>query len=418
MSASEKRPAGLSFIFLTLLLDLLGLGLVIPVTPELVRSLAHGAGETAQAYGLLISLFAAMQFLFAPLFGGLSDAYGRRPVLLLSALGTGLSLLCIAAAPSLGWLYAARALSGAVSANLTAANAYIADISTPETRARNFGVVGAAFGLGFVAGPVLGGLLGSVSLRLPFLAAAGISLLSFLYGLLVLPESHPPERRRPLAVRHLNPLGSVSALRRHPGVPAFAVTLTLVALATHFIISTWVLYGAERYGWSTRANGVALAVSGVLTVLAQALVLGPAVRRFGEQRILYAGLLLAALGDVLYGLSAQPWMLFASMLPGVMGSFVMPTAQSLLAARVPPQEQGAVQGAITSLGGLAAIVGPLCATALFAHFTQPGAALRLPGIAFFGASLLLLLALTLAARSLRTPAPAPLPVVATPEVSP
>ncbi|RKG88067.1 MFS transporter, partial [Corallococcus sp. CA053C] len=189
MSVSTKRPPGLLFIFLTLLIDLLGLGLIIPVMPEMVGRLVHGTGGTAQAYGVLISLYATMQFLFAPLLGGLSDAYGRRPVLLLSALGTAASMVAVLYAPSLGWLYAARALSGATSANITAANAYIADISTPQTRARNFGVVGAAFGLGFVAGPALGGLLGSVDLRLPFIAAAALALLSFVYGLWVLPES-------------------------------------------------------------------------------------------------------------------------------------------------------------------------------------------------------------------------------------
>lgn len=414
MSAPSRRPAGLPFIFLTLVIDLLGVGLVIPVMPELVRSLAHGAGETAHAFGLLISQYAAMQFLFAPLLGGLSDAYGRRPVLLLSALGTTVGTLLAVWAPSLGWLFFARALAGSTSANITAANAYIADISSPETRARNFGMVGVAFGVGLVAGPAAGGLLGGFGLRVPFLAAAGLSLLSFVYGLFVLPESHPRARRRALDVRRLNPFGSLRALGRLPGVTGFALALTLVALGTWFIMSTWILHGTERYGWAARTNGLAMAVSGVLTVLAQALVLGPTVRRLGERRVLLLALGMGALVNVLYGLSSEPWMLLATMVPAAVTSFFNPTAMSLLSARVPPEEQGAVQGAVASLGGLAAIAGPLCATSLFAHFTAPDAAVRVPGVAFFGASALMLLALPLVVRSLRgapAAAPAPAPVL-------
>ncbi|RKG99178.1 MFS transporter, partial [Corallococcus sp. CA053C] len=213
--------------------------------------------------------------------------------------------------------------------------------------------------------------------------------------------SHPPERRRPLALlRQANPFGSLGALRRHRGVSGIVLALTSGTLGMYFIISTWVLYGTERYGWSARGNGLAMAFSGVLNVLAQTLVLAPLVRRLGERRTLYTALGVAALANVLHGLSAQPWMLFASMVLGVMGSLATPVAQSLISARVPAEEQGAVQGAITSLGGLAAIVGPLCATTLFAHFTAPGAALYLPGVAFFCASVLLLLALAVAMRTL------------------
>lgn len=415
MAPASRPPAALAFIFLTLVIDLLGVGLVIPVMPELVRQLTGDADATAHALGLLMSLYAAMQFLFAPLLGGLSDAYGRRPVLLASALGTAAGSLVVAWAPTLGWLYAARLLSGATSANISAANAYIADISTPETRARNFGMIGVAFGVGFVAGPALGGVLGAIDLRLPFLTSAGLSLISFLYGLLVLPESHPPERRGRLNPKRLNPLGSLRALRLHPGISSFAAALTLITLGNFFIMSTWVLHGTERYGWSTQSNGAALAVSGILGVLVQALLLPIVVRRLGEKRILFVALGLGAFANVLYGFASEPWMVFAAMLPGALAGLGNPAAQSLLAARVPASEQGTVQGAVASLGGLAAIVGPLCATSLFAHFTSAGAAVRLPGIAFFGTSGLLLLAVPLVALSLRSPQPR---VEARPELAP
>ncbi|GMA14845.1 MFS transporter [Deinococcus metallilatus] len=404
MPRSRPRPApAFLFLFVTLVIDMLGMGLLIPVLPELVAQLVHDRGETAQVYGLLISLYALMQLLFSPVLGALSDAYGRRPVLLLSALGTALATLLMGLTPAPPGLLLARALAGMTSASVSTANAYVADISTAGNRAKNFGMVGAAFGLGLIAGPALGGLLGQVDLRLPFFFAAGLAFLNFLYGLLVLPESLLPTRRRPFGLAHLNPLCGLGMLCCFPGVPGLAVTLMLAGLAVQFSTSTWVLYTTARFGWAPGANGASLAVSGFLMVLVQMLLLGRVIRRLGERRTVVLSLLLGALSYVLYGLSSDGWMLYATMLIGVMLGLGGPALQAMLAARVPADAQGRVQGALASLNSLGAIVGPLVSTALFARFTGPAAPVPLPGIAFFAGSAVLLLGLVVFRRSARPP---------------
>ncbi|ADV67992.1 TCR/Tet family MFS transporter [Deinococcus maricopensis] len=392
MSPSPPQPtASLPFIFVTLLLDMLGIGLIVPVLPTLVTQLSGGATNAATLYGALISAYALMQFLCAPLLGALSDAHGRRPILLLSLTGSTLGYLLMAFSPNLLWMLLARLIAGTTGANVTVANAYVADISTPATRARNFGVVSAAFGLGFIAGPALGGLLGNVDVRLPFLFAAGLAALNALYGLLVLPESHPVAARRPVRATHLNPFGGWRTLRAAPGVLGLTAAIVTANLAVQFSNSTWVLHGTARYGWTPGTNGLTLAGSGLLMAAVQLALLGPVVRRLGERRTATTALLIGVLSFLLYGLAAQPWLLYTGMLLGVLCGLAGPTTQSLFSARIPPEQQGAAQGALTGLNSLATVVGPLAATGLFAHYAAPGAAPHLPGIVFFACSALLLL---------------------------
>ena len=380
------------------------MGLIIPVLPELVDQLSVAGGfDTSAVYGLLIALYALMQFLFAPLLGALSDRFGRRPVLLISIFGLAADYLLTAFAPDLGWLVLARIASGITAANVTAGNAYIADVSAPEERARNFGLAGAAFGLGFIVGPAVGGLLGQSDPRLPFLLAAGLAGLNFLYGLLLLPESLPPERRTPLragGLRRLNPFGAVLALRRYPAVFDLAATTLLVSLSQSALQSTWILFTAQRFGWDTLQNGLSLTVFGVITAVVQGGLVGRIAARLGEPRALLLGLGAGAVSQVLYGLATQGWQLYAVMLAGALAGLVMPVTQSLVTRQVEPGEQGAVQGALASLTSLAAVVMPPVATVLFGRFGAPGAAPYIPGIAFFLGAALMGLATVTAARAL------------------
>lgn len=386
------RPPGLAFIFVTLALDMIGLGVVIPVVPELVGRLVGDPLAAARYLGILVALYSTAQLLAAPALGALSDRVGRRPVLLAGTLLTALAYGLAALAPTLGAFLLARALGGIGGATVGVANAYVADVSTPETRARNFGLAGAAFGLGLIVGPALGGLLGQLDLRLPFLVSAGLAALNLLYGLLVLPESRraAPARFDPAS---LVPLRALGVIGRFPGLPALAAVTVLGGLATQFLTSTWVLHGAVRYGWTPGLNGLALAVAGLVSVPVQVALLPRVLRHLGTGRTLALGLLLGALGNALYGLASQGWMLFAAMPIAALGGLAMPALQALVAGKAAPEAQGAVQGAMGGLNSLCAIAGPLAATALFARLAAPDAAPHLPGAAFFAAALLLLAAL-------------------------
>ena len=388
------RRAAMIFIFITLFVDILGIGLVIPVLPELVRGFV--GGETSQAgrfYGLLVSVYALMQFFFSPLLGALSDRFGRRPVLLVSLFGLGVDYIVMAMAPSLLWLFIARVLSGLMGASITTANAYIADISTAETRARNFGLVGVAFGVGFVFGPALGGLLGSIDLRLPFFAAAGLSLLNWLYGFFVLPESLPVEKRSEFSWKKAHPLGSLGVLRSYPLVAGLAVAFVLMTLAQRGLESTWVLYTGHRYGWDEMTNGLTLALVGIMAVIVQGLLVRPVVGRFGERRVALGGLLIAVAAHIGYGLATAGWMILPIIVFGSLAGLAGPSIQALVAGSVGPSDQGKVQGALTSMMSLAAIVAPLTfVSGLFSFFSSDRAPIALPGAPFFLGSLLMVIA--------------------------
>lgn len=402
MFRPRAARAGVAFVLVVLFLDILGLGIVIPVLPELVDSFVPGdASAAAPWYAALASVYAVMQVLFAPLVGALSDRFGRRTVILASLTAFGGSYLILAVAPSLTWLFIGRILAGITGATITAANAYIADVSTPQTRARNFGFVGVAFGLGFIFGPAIGGLLGGLGLRVPFYAAAASALVGALYGLLILPESLPPERRRPFSWSAAIPLRSLGVLSAYPLVVGIAVSFLFFTLAQRGLETVFVLYTAYRYDWGPSENGLALALVGVMAALVQGGLVRPLVARLGERRTILVGLTVSTLSFVGYGLASQGWMLLAVIAFASLGAVAGPAIQGLVAGTVPGNEQGAVQGALTSLQSLSSVLAPLAAGTIFGAFTGDGAPVDVPGAPFFLGAVLLVAALLWAARTFR-----------------
>lgn len=392
--ASKSRAAGMVFIFMTMFLDIVGIGLIIPIMPQLVAQfVGDSLSDASRYFGALASVYTLMQFLFAPMLGALSDQVGRKPILLFSLLGTAVSYLIMALAPSLAWLFIGRTLAGVAGASLTVATTYIADVSAPEDRAKNFGLVGVAFGLGFIVGPAIGGLLGSLDIRLPFYVAAAITVANFLYGLWVVPESHARENRRAFTWAKSNPFSWIKLLRGYPVVMGLTGTFVLMGLAQNGLQSTWVLFTTYRFHWDTAQNGAALAMVGVTSALVQGGLIRVLLPKLGEQRAILIGLLIGAFSHLLYGLSTQGWMMYAIMTVGSVAGIAGPAIQGLVSREVGPYEQGAVQGALTSLMSLTGVVGPLVANQLFAEFTAPHAPVKLPGIAFFLGAALMLVAL-------------------------
>lgn len=396
-----KHAPGLAFIFVTLLIDVMGVGLLIPILPKFVAELSgHGLSAGAKDYGLLLGLYGLMQFAFAPLLGALSDRYGRRPVLLLALGFTGLEYVIQALAPTLAWLYVGRILAGITGASFTTASAYIADVSPPEKRAQNFGLIGAAFGVGFIAGPALGGLLGAYGSRVPFWVAAAFSGINLVYGLLVLPESLKPENRRPFAWREANPFGVLQMLGQYPVVKGMAWSLLASNLALQSLQSTWVLFMTARFGWGTKENGFSLAVVGVVALIFQVGLARFLLPLFGERRAVLIGLVVGTAEYLGYALADKVWMVYVVMFGGGLSYLVGQATQGLLSQEISDDAQGTLQGALTSLASLTGIVGPVAATALFAYFTRPHAAVKIPGISFFCAAVLDFIAFLIAARVL------------------
>lgn len=397
----RRRQPAIIFIFITLFLDIFGIGVIVPVLPKLVEQMSGGdPGAAAHAVGWLGALYALMQFVFSPVLGSLSDRFGRRPVILLSLLGSGLDYLLLAWAPTLVWLFVGRIISGITAANFSAASAYIADVTPPEKRAAGFGLIGAAFGLGFIAGPAVGGLLGHYGLRVPFLVAAGITLLNWLYGALVLPESLAPENRRKFHWESVHPIRALQGLSRWPVVASLAWTHFFINVAHNIYPSLWVLYTGERYGWGSREVGISLSLVGIMAAIVQAGLAGRIITLIGERKGIIVGLLTMAGALAAYGLASAPWMVYVITIIGSFGSIGSPAAQSIITKSAPQDEQGAVQGALNSLTSVAGIVGPLMWTAMFAFSIKPDSAVPLPGFAFFGAAALTLVGLAMAWRGL------------------
>lgn len=401
----------MAFIFVTLLIDVIGFGLIIPVLPNLVSKLAGGGEQhSSLIYGLLLSTYGLMQFIFAPILGNLSDRYGRRPVLLLSLLATGIDYVVQALAPSLGWLFFGRIVAGITGASFTAATAYIADVSPPEKRAQNFGMVGAAFGLGFVLGPALGGFLGGISIRLPFWAAAGVTILNLLYGYFVLPESLDKENRRPFTLSSANPFKGLAILGRHTWVLWLTLATGLLWIAQQVPPSTMVLYTNYRFHWNEQKNGYALAILGLATMGVQMGLIRIMSKRMSDLKMLAFSMAMNVVGFVAMGSAPTgKWMVGAMVLWTV--SFVGgPALQSLVSRQYGPTEQGGVQGALTSLQSLTGVIGPLLLTAIFGHFTAAHRAVKIPGAAFFTGAVLTALAALLVfyGRRFRTSAPDPI----------
>jgi MFS transporter, DHA1 family, tetracycline resistance protein len=397
----QVRSGAVIFIFVTILLDTLALGVIIPVLPKLVESFVdNDTASAARIFGLFGTAWAAMQFFFSPILGGLSDRFGRRPVVLLSNFGLALDYVLMALAPSLTWLFVGRVISGITSASISTSFAYIADITPPEKRAAVFGKVGAAFGAGFILGPALGGLLGGMDPRLPFWVAAGLSFANTLYGWLILPESLPKDRRSPFRWKSANPLGALHLLRSDRVLAGLSVANFFAQVAHVVLPSTFVLYATYRYGWDAATVGLTLAMVGVCAMAVQGAAIGPIVKRFGERRALLLGLGCGAIGFLIFG-TAPTGPLFWLGIPvmalwGVSGAAI----QALMTRLVAPDRQGQLQGATSSVQSVSQLVGPFLFTLTFAWFIGASAPLNLPGAPFLLASALLLLALAIAARTL------------------
>jgi DHA1 family tetracycline resistance protein-like MFS transporter len=393
------RRGSISFVLVTVALDTLGIGLLIPVGPRLVESLVGGdLAAATRWFGVLMSLYSLMQFVFSPVLGGLSDRFGRRAVIFGSLFGAALSYLASGFAPALWWLFAGRAVAGMTGASFSAAGAYVADVTPPAKRAQAFGLIGAAFGLGFILGPAIGGALGSYGLRVPYFAAAGLNFVNLLYGLFVLPESLTIENRRPFSFERANPFGALRALTRHPLVRGLALTMFCSFLAQMMLQGVWALQTQTRFGWSMREVGFSLMAVGLTTAIVQGVLVRQIVSRLGERRALVAGLVASALGFVAFGLADRGWLMYVFIVPFALGGISGPATQALISGHVPPNEQGEIQGAIMSLQGLTAIAGPVIGTWLLARFGSQGAQPYVPGAAFFASAILSALGLAFALR--------------------
>jgi MFS transporter, DHA1 family, tetracycline resistance protein len=392
------RQAALVFIFITVALDVLAMGIVIPVLPGLVAGfVGWDTVRAAEIYGVFGTIWALMQFIFSPVLGALSDRFGRRPVILLSNVGLGLDYILMALAPTLGWLFVGRLISGITSASIPAAYAYVADVTPPEKRAGSFGMVGAAFGLGFVLGPALGGILGGIDPRLPFWAAGALSLANACYGFFVLPESLPQERRALFRWAKANPVGSLTLLRSHQGLLGLSSIHFLGSLAHEVFPSVFVLYAGYRYGWDERTVGLTLASAGVFSAIVQGGLVRSFVRRFGERTTLFIGLVFGVSGFLIYGLAGSGAIFWIGIPVTSLWGLSGAATQGLMSRRVPSGEQGQLQGANGSLRGIAGLIGPGLFTFTFALFIARNE-WHLPGAPFLLAGALLVLALFVAWR--------------------
>ncbi len=387
------RKAALGFIFVTALLDVMSLGLVIPVLPNLVKQFVGGdAAEASRWTGLFGTSWALMQLLFSPLLGMVSDRFGRRPVILISVFGLGLDYVLMALAPNLRWLWLGRILSGITAASFSTAGAYISDVTPPEKRAQSYGLMGAAWGIGFVLGPAIGGALGDLSPRLPFWCAAAFALVNGLWGLFVLPESLPADRRSPFQWNRANPLGALRLLRSAPGLPVLGAVVFLFQLAHNVLPSVFVLYTGFRYHWSTRDVGVMLAATGVANVVVQAALVGPVVKRLGERSALRLGLLAGAAGFTVYGLAPTATIYWAGLPLFALTGFIQPGVMGLMSRHVKPTEQGQLQGANAAVMGVTGLLGPGLFTSVFAWSVEGGRAVHNPGTTVLIAAALMLAA--------------------------
>jgi MFS transporter, DHA1 family, tetracycline resistance protein len=400
---SKRQNASLGFIFVTILVDVIGLGIIIPILPELIQTLTgEGLSDASRYGGWLIFTYALMQFLFAPVLGALSDRYGRRRVILFSLFGLSIDYLVHAWAPTITFLFIGRFLAGITGASITAATAYVADISAPEKRAQNFGLISAAFGLGFIIGPVLGGLLSKWGIRVPFYAAAGITMLNFIYGLFILPESLPESKRRAFDWNKVHPLGTIKNLKSYPVVGGLLVSLFLVHFAAHSLQSTWSFFTMFRFEWTAIEVGYSLGVVGVMAALVQGGLIRIIIPWIGEVKSVMIGFLLWITGMVLFSLANEGWMMYVFLIPYCLGGIAGPAIMGIISNQVPDNRQGELQGGIISLVSLTSIFGPLIMTGIFAFFTKDDGLVLFPSAPFVLGALLIGAALIFSLSTLRT----------------
>lgn len=400
--SSNKKSAAIGFIFITMLIDITGWGIIIPVIPKLIQELIHGdVSEAAKIGGWIAFAYAITQFVFSPIIGNLSDKFGRRPIILLSLFAFGLDYILLALAPTITWLFIGRIIAGISGASITTASAYIADVSTPENRAKNFGMIGAAFGLGFIIGPVIGGLLGQYGSRVPFYAAAGLCMLNFLYGYFILPESLSKDNRRAFSLKRANPIGAFLNLRRYPQLIGLVISIFLLYTAAHAVHSNWSFYTIYKFNWDEKMIGISLGVIGLLVGLVQGVLIRWVNPKLGNEKSIYVGMALYTLGMILFALATESWMLFVFLIPYCLGGIAGPAMQAVISGQVPANEQGEIQGTLSSLMSASAIVGPPMMSTVFYYFTHKEAPFQFAGAPFVLGAFLMLLSTIIAYYSLR-----------------
>lgn len=400
MINNKKSPA-IGFIFITMLIDIIGLGIIIPVIPKLIKELIQGdISEAAKYGGWLIFAYAITQFIFSPLIGNLSDKYGRRPIILISLFGFSLDYLFLAFAPSIVWLFVGRIIAGITGASITTASAYIADVSTPENRAKNFGLIGAAFGMGFIIGPVIGGFLGQYGARIPFYAAAILCMINFLYGYFILPESLAKENRRDFNWKRANPIGAIMNLKKYPKLIGLMISLFILNVASNAVQSNWSYFTIYKFGWDEKMVGISLGVVGLLVGAVQGGLIRYTNPKLGNNNSIFIGIFLYCVGMFLFATASQSWMMFVFLIPYCLGGISGPALQSVVSGQVSASEQGEIQGTLTSLISASSIVGPPMMTNVFYYFTHKSAPFQFAGAPFILGGILMLVSLFIAYKSL------------------
>lgn len=400
--SSSKKSAAVGFILITILLDVIGIGIIIPVIPKLLEELIQSdITEAAKIGGWLAFAYAFTQFLFAPIVGNLSDKYGRRPILLVSLFAFGLDYLLLAIAPTIALVFVGRIIAGITGASISTATAYIADVSTPENRAKNFGMIGAAFGVGFIIGPVIGGLLGQYGSRIPFYAAAVLCFVNFLYGYFVLPESLPKEKRRAFDWKTANPAGAILRLKKYPQILGLTMAVFFMYLASHAINGNWSFYTMYRFNWDERMVGISLGVIGLIVAIVQGGLIRWINPILGNSKSILIGLTLNCIGLLLFAFAQESWMMFVFLIPYCLGGIAGPALQTEITNHIPATEQGQIQGTLASLNSATAIFGPLLMTNAFYYFTHDGAPFKFPGAPFIIAVICMIIAIILSNISLK-----------------
>jgi MFS transporter, DHA1 family, tetracycline resistance protein len=397
-----KKQAAIGFIFITMLIDITGWGIIIPVIPKLIKELIHGdISEAAKYGGWLTFAYAITQFVFSPLIGNLSDKFGRRPIILISLLGFSLDYLLLAFAPTIGWLFLGRILAGITGASITTASAYIADVSTNENRAKNFGMIGAAFGLGFIIGPVFGGFLGQYGSRVPFYAAAVLCMVNFIYGLFILPESLAQENRRDFNWKRANPIGAFLNLKKYPSLFGLMLSVFILYVASHAVQSNWSYFTMYQFHWDEKMVGISLGIIGLLVGIVQGGLIRWINPRLGNEKSIYLGIALYAIGMFLFAVATQSWMMFVFLVPYCLGGIAGPALQSVISEQVLPSEQGEIQGTMTSLMSASSIIGPPMMSTIFYYFTHKAAPFQFAGAHFVLGGVLMLISAILAYSSFK-----------------